>query len=199
MRRIEALALVALAVAGCGGDGNPAAGDAGDAPRSGTGAEVVLVEDLPADLAKTGTLTYYSLRAGAMVDAADSNSTAWDLALRGTTILTNGGSSGPGQGAAAVLTAVAFDVLTAVPDALQLRSDRDGEPAIPGPSWYNYTGSEGTPPHAILPTPGVVLLVRTADGRHAKVEILSYYKSGAPVPVEGDEARHYYFRYQMLD
>jgi hypothetical protein len=45
--------------------------------------------------------------------------------------------------------------------------------------------------------PGVVLGVRTADGRYAKMQIVSYYKGGASVPTgaEGELARFYTFRY----
>lgn len=43
--------------------------------------------------------------------------------------------------------------------------------------------------------PGVVLAIRTADGRYAKLQITSYYQGGAPVPAEGARARFYHFRY----
>ena len=36
----------------------------------------------------------------AAVRAADSTGTAWDLGFRGTTIIVNGGTSGPGAGTA---------------------------------------------------------------------------------------------------
>ncbi len=169
------------------------------------------VNDLPADPATgrdpvtgapTGTtnrFTFFSLRENRIVlrsdspNRADSASTAWDLAFRGTTILVNGGTSGPGQGAAQVLTA-AFDEVTEAP-ADGYAQDAAGAPAIPtgsGSGWYTYNGATQT----ITPTPGRVLVVRTADGRYAKVRILSYYE-GAPETIDpmADESRYYTFEY----
>ena len=48
----------------------------------------------------------------------------------------------------------------------------------------------------ITPIPGKILVVRTRDGKYAKIEILSYYK-GAPAnpnPMT-DASRYYTFRF----
>ncbi len=153
----------------------------------------VIARDVPADTGRVDAFTYYSLRDSAIVAPADSNSTKWDLAFKSTTILTNGGSSGPGQGGAIVLTATDYDTLSAAPETGYLQ-DQTGQPAI-GRTWYTYTGSEGFPPHAILMNPGVVLVIRTADGRYAKLKFTSYYKGGATVPSEGAQSRFYNFTY----
>jgi hypothetical protein len=50
--------------------------------------------------------------------------------------------------------------------------------------------------HAILPIPGRTILLKTADGKVAKVEIISYYK-GAPEDVPTEESSYYTFRYTI--
>ena len=151
--------------------------------------EVQTAKDIPADAdAVSGppgqgpppNYTFYSLTDGKIVDKADSNSTKWDIALAGTTILVNGGTSGPGEGEAQVVTG-AFDDLTEAPES-GYETDSEAGRAIPTGSnngWYNYTGFEGTPSNAVLPLPGRVIVLRTAESNYAKLEILSYYR-GSP-------------------
>ena len=52
----------------------------------------------------SGRFTFFSLANKSLVLSTDSASTKWDLALRGTTLLVNGGTSGPGSGGAYVFT-----------------------------------------------------------------------------------------------
>lgn len=114
----------------------------------------------------------------------------------------NGGTSGPGQGGAIVLE-VPFDEVAEAPTDDQLRVD--GVDDCPngvkraicpgsGNGWYNYDPST----HLIMPIPGRTIVVRTADGRFAKMRILSYYK-GAPDPgalnPEAHPSRYYTFEY----
>lgn len=98
------------------------------------------------------------------------------------------GTEGRERGGSRLLQGVEFDTLSSAPAGEYATGDVSKE-------WYTYTGPTGTPPHAILAKPGMVLLLRTADGRHAKMQIISYYK-GAPASVTGTEpARFYTFRY----
>ena len=113
----------------------------------------MVVQDIPADPNRQDVFTYYSLRDSAIVSLADSNSTKWDLAFKSTTVLTNSGSSGPGQGGAIALIATDYDTLSTAPGSGYVQ-DQAGLPAI-GRAWYTYTGPEGFPPHAILMNPGV--------------------------------------------
>ncbi|MEY4541760.1 MAG: hypothetical protein RLZZ306_3517, partial [Bacteroidota bacterium] len=66
--------------------------------------------------------------------------------------------------------------------------------AIPtgsGKGWYNYDGAT----NIISPIAGKILLIKTGDGKYAKMEILSYYK-GAPTKPDGNVgSRHYTFRF----
>lgn len=162
--------------------------------------EALTVADLPADPPTqvdpvtgrpvgTGAYTYFSLRENEVVPEADSATTAWDLAFRGTTILTNSGTSGPGEGGA-VLVAQPFEAVVEAPAAGAFAVDAEGAPATVSDeqgSWYHYNPAT----HVITPVPGRTLVIRTADGRYAKVRIVSYYK-GNPDTVDADSASRYY-------
>jgi hypothetical protein len=138
--------------------------------------------------------TFYSLADGKEVAYTDSNSTKWDVAVNRTTILINGGSSGPGQGGAQVLSSLFADVTTAPTTGYAV--DATGSPAIPTATgnpnrWYTYSSST----NVVTPTAGRVLLIRTATGKYAKIEILSYYKDAPAAPTSANASGYYTFRY----
>ena len=88
-----------------------------------------------------GRFTFYSLETNSIIPSTDSASTRWDLGFRGTTIITNSGSSGPGQGGAFVWTGL-FEDLRSVPADSTIRVDAAPIYAIPvgsGRSWYSYS------------------------------------------------------------
>ena len=162
--------------------------------------ETQLVEDLAA-LGENGSFTLFNLRTGEAT--TDSASTNWDIGFRGTTLIFNSGSSGPGEGGV-VLLDIPFDDISIAPSE-GYQTDSANNYAIStgsGTGWYNYTG-EGFPPFAILPREDVTLIIKTANGNnYAKLEILSYYE-GNPDP-SSDEfvniqtrsaSRYYTFRY----
>lgn len=138
--------------------------------------EVNTVEDLMGD----GQFAFYDLEEGAIVPSADSASTKWDLAFRNLTILVNGGTSGPGQAAAQVVDGI-FDELEEAPADGYL-TDSEAGTAIQG--WYNYTGSTGTPAHAVLMEPGKIIVLKTGNGNYAKVELISYYRGNPDTSTE---------------
>jgi hypothetical protein len=55
-----------------------------------------------------GKFTFYSIETGTVISSADSNSKKWDIGLRGTTIITNAGTSGPGSGGAFIFKGTLF-------------------------------------------------------------------------------------------
>ena len=150
----------------------------------------VMARDVAADTGNVGAFTFYSLRDSGLVARADSNSTKWDLAFRSTTVLTNSGTSGPGEGGAIVLTATDYDTLSMAPDS-EYAVDQEGQPAV-SRQWYTYTGP---PSHQILMNPGIVIVVRTADGRYAKLKFTSYYEGGKAIPTGDARSRFYHFTY----
>lgn len=143
--------------------------------------------------------TFFSIENGALVASSDSATTKWDIAFRGTTILTNAGTSGPGNGGAFVQVGT-FDALTSVSvdstfytDAAPVYAIKTGS----GKGWYNYDGAN----NLITALPGRVLVIRTASGKYAKLEISNYYKKGiTPAATATDSEklssqRYYAFRY----
>ncbi len=146
-----------------------------------------------------GKFTFYSLETNSIIPSTDSATNRWDLGFRGTTIITNSGSSGPGQGGAFVWTGLFAD-LKSIPADSTFRVDAAPNYAIPvgsGRAWYTYSQAE----QLVRPIPGKILVIRTSSGKFAKVEILNYYKGGVtPAVTEPDSVkyklqRHYTFRY----
>lgn len=184
--RLRAAALLApalLLLTGCAPAGAP------EAPLAPAGP---LTVERAADIDARGEndrWTFFSLRAGAVVPPEDSASTRWDLAFRATTIRVNGGASGPGDGAVALLQDTSFAAVTAAPPDPYFATDQDGRTAIPtgaGNGWYDYDMAT----LVVEPRPAV-LVVRTADGRYGKVRIRSYYL-GAPERVDPQDGFRYY-------
>jgi len=144
-----------------------------------------------------GPFAKFSFETGAVTDSE----TDWDIAFRGTTIAINGGvvtgtadePARNGNGGASIETGTFTDITSA--SGLNYAVDADGAFAIPTGSdngWYNYNPATFT----ITPIPGRVLVIRTHDGKYAKVEILSYYKDAPaqPNPLT-DASRVYTFNY----
>lgn len=212
MRILNRLAFLILASAllitlsACDDSSNPAA------PEAPVDLGVQTFEDIPADptvrIGENGRpqglnqYTFVSLRDGEVVlesgveARADSNSTAWDIALQGTTIRINGGTSGPGAGAAYVAEA-AFENVVEV-DTERLQPDTEEALAISGGSgngWYSYNANGA---NYVRPVPGRTIVVRTADGDgYAKLRIQSYYEGAPELPADREvhPARYYTFDY----
>ncbi|GAB3830508.1 HmuY family protein [Pontibacter rugosus] len=164
--------------------------------------EVKTVADLQADAADT--YTYYSLEDNKQVAAADAKTANWDIAFKGTSILVNGGTSGPGKGGAQVVDGI-FAEKKEAPETGYV-TDAEGKPAIAASSdasWYHYTAMDA-PQHAILPIAGKVIMLKTAKGNYAKLEIQSYYKGNPDTTTPAfasmatrPASKHYTFRYAL--
>ena len=147
----------------------------------------------------TGKFSFFSIENKSLVASSDSATNKWDIAFRGTTILTNAGTSGPGNGGGFVQVGT-FDGLTSISADSTFRTDAAPLYAIPtgsGKGWYNYDG----PNNLITPLPGRILVIRTATGKYAKMEIQSYYKKAVtPSASASDQEklsnqRYYNFRF----
>jgi hypothetical protein len=140
-----------------------------------------------------GHHTFFNLRTNAIVNLSDSATANWDIAFFGSTILINSGTSGPGSGAAAVVTN-GFDDITSAPADSSFKTDNGTALAVPTGSdngWYHYDAVN----HLITPISGRTLVVKTADGKFSKIEILSYYKDAPANPTAADISRYYKFRF----
>jgi hypothetical protein len=136
-----------------------------------------------------GKYTFFSLENNAVVPSSDSATSKWDIAFRGTSIITNSGNSGPGQGGGFVFTGLFEDLKTIPADSIFKTDNAPAAYAITSGSnrgWYIYNA----PVNLITPIPGRVLVIRTATGKYAKVEILNYYKGGVtPAASATDEEK----------
>ena len=156
-----------------------------------------------------GEIVLSSSETDAATRAADSTGTAWDIGFRGTTVIFNGGTSGPGQGSAQLLTE-AFDAVTEAPaDGFFADGANPNCPAVETPGgtfpgtpyalctgsdngWDNYAPSQ----NLIAPIPGRTIVLTTGDGDYAKVRILSYYRGNPATPDPmADASRYYTFEY----
>ena len=140
---------------------------------------------------KANPFIYFSFETGGVVDA----SANWDIGFKGTTLVFNGGTSGSGQGGALIQLGT-FDEKIEAPESTAFRTDSDSEFAVPTGSdngWYNYSGP---PNFLITPLAGRIIMVKTNDGKYAKVEVLSYYKDAPAQPnAFTDQSGTYTFRY----
>jgi hypothetical protein len=119
-------------------------------------------------------LTYFDFSTGSAVEG-EPDPLGWDLAFRRFTILANGGPGLSGQGGIVDLGEVPFDSVTRVPTEGYATNEANAETANPAIArWYTYSWTS----HILKPKPKV-FAARTADGRYAVFEILSYYCPGA--------------------
>lgn len=146
------------------------------------------------DASSEDRFTFFSLRDGALVPSKDSASDKWDIGVRKTSIIVNGGAIRVGKGAGQRLVNQAFESLRSVP-ATGFRTD-DSEDNLAftprtGQSWYSYEAT------VINPIENVTLLIRTGNGqRVAKLQVQSYYKD-AVKPDAFATTRFYTFRFQF--
>ncbi|MGQ4806898.1 hypothetical protein NKDENANG_00235 [Candidatus Entotheonellaceae bacterium PAL068K] len=119
---------------------------------------------------------YFDFSRGSVIPVRDPKSDAWDLAFRRHVIRSNGGATNPaGQAALLRLDTPEFSAITRVPDGAIFVSDvrttkrlRAYNPVLE--KWYNYSYTA----NVLVPKP-VVYIVRTQDGKYAKMRLLSYY------------------------
>ena len=151
----------------------------------------------------SGAFVKFDFETGAITNSE----TDWDIAFRGTTLLVNGGSSSGivdapqrSGNAGAYLVEGIFDEITTINTGAFIQDSPMGL-AIPtgsGNGWYTYDPTL----LAIYPIPGKVIVLRTADNKFAKVEILSYYKDAPAVINEQialNDLRYYTFNYVYQD
>ncbi len=127
----------------------------------------------------------------------------WDIAFRGTSVIVNGGTKisatdagepeRKGQGAVSIVSGI-FANVTAFPASSTFAQDASGASAFPSSGdnvWYDYNGAT----HIISAKAGKVYVVKTHDGKYAKVEFLSYYKDAPATPDANSTARYYTFNF----
>jgi len=151
----------------------------------------------------TGKFTYFSLRENKVITGADTLTNKWDIAIREFYIKINGGTSATGGGnGAAFIANSTFDAYTMIPAGTTgwMQDNAPNYAINPAPgNWYTYSPST----FIALPVPGKIFVIRTADGRFAKMEITSLYKGGITPDVALSPAQKalkqffYQFRYSF--
>jgi len=162
-------------------------------PGAEAGATLVGPRTVTIDASDPDAWRFFDFSRGAILDRP--GPLDWDIAVRRYHIIANGGPGFPGTAAIARLDETPFDAVTAAPDAgyqptLVAGSDSTN-PATR--RWYRYSFTS----HLLTPRPATYV-ARTADGRYAKFEILSYYCPGARpgcltlrYVYQGDGSRHF--------
>lgn len=146
--------------------------------------------------------TFYSLRDGKEIPLSDSATTKWDIGIRFTNIILNSHASGPGQGGVIVKTGsyddyleapqtgYAYDTIPTVPGDAPLYAI-DGNPRSAN-AWYIYQPTD----HKIISKAGWFFVVKTADGKYAKLEISeATYAGWDGNPTHLPDTLIYKFRY----
>lgn len=156
----------------------------------------------PKRIGETGKYTLFSFSTGQIVDNSDSATAKWDVGFRSTSIIINSGTSGPGEASAQVVQGL-FDEIAEAPEsgyavdnapAHVIASSPKPSTEAPANYWWQNGGSGSST--IVSPIAGQIIMIKTSEGRYAKLEIKSYYK-GAPVAPDNmtDLDRHYTFRY----
>ena len=115
---------------------------------------------------------YFSFAQGGLVEPRDR--VGWDLAFRRFHIIANGGEGFAGKGGIANLGIVPFESVTAAPAGGYVASTAGKDSANAATArWYRYSFTS----HLLKPK-GETWMVRTADGRYARMRIVSYYCPG---------------------
>ncbi|MFV1986036.1 MAG: HmuY family protein [Gemmatimonadota bacterium] len=113
---------------------------------------------------------YYSFERGATVDGTVDPD--WDIAVQRFHFVTNGGAGYPGE-AGAVAIPLSYDEVIEAPESGYSTTEGALHDAPSNPAlerWYTYSFFA----HTLEPKPETYV-IRTSDGRFAKLGVISYY------------------------
>lgn len=122
---------------------------------------------------------YFDFSRGSVVPVDNPKTDDWDLSIRRHVIRSNGGATNPaGQAALFAIEDQPLNAIPHVPDDAEFISDVSAKKRLHPYSpvvdkWYSYSYTT----NVLLPKP-ITYLVRTRDGKYAKMRIVSYYCKG---------------------
>ncbi len=122
---------------------------------------------------------YFDFSRGSVVRVDNPKTDDWDLSIRRHVIRSNGGATNrAGQAALFAIEDQNFSAIASVPEEAEFVSDVSAKKRLHPYSpvvdkWYNYSYTT----NVLLPKP-MIYLVRTRDGKYAKMRIVSYYCKG---------------------
>jgi hypothetical protein len=151
---------------------------------------------------------YFSLTTGTKIDPSKKLTAEWDLAFTkeyNSLIVANNGqiTVSPGYGGSGIgriiIVEKAYDRVTQAPSDSEFTSDgiaNFGWDAGNGVGWFFYDLKT----HIAVPVKNRTFVVRTAEGKYAKLEMISMYK-GAPATVSDLNwpAPYFTFRYYLQE
>jgi len=170
-------------------------------------AQSVTIRDLPADpptgsdqkgnfTGQTGKPYLLDIKTGKQVPNEEENTDKWHVGFRigsrKINITVNGGISGPGGCSAQIVNGV-FDSYKNAPAEGYLQ-DSDASLAIPNAmpsSWVEYNRTT----HTLTPKAGTIIVLKTGEGRYAKIEIISFYKGAPGSPTLQNQLGYFTLRY----
>ena len=153
----------------------------------------------------SGEIVLSSFETDRTIRERDSSSTRWDIGFKGSTLIFNGGTSGPGEGSAQII-ADAFTSIVMAPESGYVQDGSNTCPSFDTPGgtfpgspyaictgdrngWYDYDNA------ILTPLAGRTIALTTGDGNYAKLRILSYYKDSPTAPTFESPARYFTFEY----
>lgn len=171
-----------------------------------------VIKDLPGDVGNTVgsgnefTPFYFSLKTGAKVDPSKVKSSEWDIAFtkeyNSLLVANNGSVAGtPGYGGTGtgsfLIVEKPYDQVTQAPSEAEFASKSIsgfGWDSGNGIGWFFYDLKT----HIAVPVKNRTFVLRTAEGKYAKLEMVSMYK-GAPATVSDLNwpAPYFTFRYYL--
>jgi hypothetical protein len=131
--------------------------------------KITEVKDLDGSAETKKDSAFFSLSLNKEVTSSEK----WDIKFKGTTISVNGTAQ-----LLQLSNGQLFETYTTAPASGFVADDIKGSG-----SWYNYTATT-EPQHAIIPVPGKIIVLKTTDGKYAKIEMISYYKGNPSTSAE---------------
>lgn len=136
--------------------------------------------------AQNGSFTLFKLSNETIVPIAQQQTAGWDIGMRFTTFITNSGTNGPSTAGVQIVDGTFEGTATAPETGYRSSIDDFNE-------WATYNSTTRT----FTPRPGKIFILRTADGKFGKLEMLSANFG----PLAGTPPRPttiiYTFRYQL--
>src|SRR6187402_2456920 len=159
------------------------------------GKNIVYVTDIPGDTAaspgKPGKTLYFSLSTNAAVDSNQKQTNSWDVSfanIYNSYVTINNGTNpvSPGYGGSAqgslYIVNKPFDSVKVVPAISEVNvngsAGMDGYPSASWPGWYSYNPTT----HIMTPLLAKTLVIKMANGKYAKLGMVSLYKGNPASP-----------------
>jgi len=160
------------------------------------------VKDVDGATVATDKFTLYSLRENKVIASTEQDTDKWDIGFNKTKIIINGGTARKGKGAATIVKGTSFDAIKIAPEDATFKTDsgNNGDDLAittgTGKGWYSYDPVK----HLITPIAGNIIVIKTGDGKYAKIQITNYYK-GAPATISDqaalNDSGYYNFKFAL--